>query len=73
MFVRIAFARSQVEAGRLQSLLESGGFHPVPVNTSSHFMVGGAEQGYYVEIPKTEAKAAYAFLKEEGMAKCLVD
>ena len=46
MFVRIAFASSQVDAGRIQSLLESAGFHPVPVNTSSHFMVGGAEQGY---------------------------
>ena len=72
MLVRIAFTRSFPEAGRIQSLLEAGGFHPLPVDSSSHLSVGGTEQGYYVEIPRTEAKAATEFLRQEGLGKSVI-
>jgi len=72
MFVRIAFVRNFSEAGRIQSLLESEGFHPMPVDSSSHITVAGAEQGYHVEIPETEAEAARAFLEKKGFGNWLV-
>ena len=72
MLVRIAFSRSLAEAGRIQSLLEAEGFHPLPVNSSSHVTVGGADHGYYVEIPKTEALAAGVFLHQQGLGRSLV-
>lgn len=72
MFVRIAFTWNLAEAGRIQSLLESGGYHPARVDTSSNVTVAGAEQGYDVEVPETEANAAIDFLKQEGLSKCLV-
>lgn len=71
MLVRIAFTRSLAEAGRIQSLLESRGFHPMPVDSSSHVSVAGAELGYHVEIPRREARSACAFLKQAGLGNCL--
>jgi hypothetical protein len=71
-FVRIAFARNVVEAGRIQSLIECKGFHPAPVATASHLTVAGADQGYYVEVPRTEAVAVAALLRAEGLGKCLM-
>ena len=72
MLVRIAFTRPFAEAGRIRSLLESRGFHPLPVDSSSHVTVGGAEQGFHVEIPKAEAKAAIALLSQAGLGRSLV-
>lgn len=71
-FVRIAFTRSVVEAGRIQSLLAAKGFHPAPVATSAHLTVAGADQGYHVEVPRTEAVAVAAVLRAEGLGKCLM-
>ena len=73
MFMRIAFTLNQVEAGRIHSLLESGGFNPAPIDYSSHVSVAGAEQGYHVEVPEPEAQAASEFLKQEGLASVLCE
>jgi hypothetical protein len=71
MFVRIAFTPNQVEAGEIHSALESGGFHPAPIDYSAHISVAGAEQGYHVEVPRPEAPAACEFLRQEGFAPLL--
>jgi len=71
MLVRIAYARDFAEAGRIQSLLESRGFHPMAIDSSSHVTVAGAEQGYHVEVPRHEATAATTFLKKEGLGRSL--
>jgi hypothetical protein len=71
-FIRIAFARNAVEAGRIQSLIESKGFHPAPVATAAHVAFAGADQGYCVEVPSTEAVAVAALLRAEGLGKCLM-
>lgn len=71
--LRIAFTRSLAEAGRIHSLLEAAGLHPLPVASASHvFSGGGAEQGYHVEIPEAETKAASLCLKQAGLSKCLL-
>ena len=70
---RIAFSNSVVEAGQIQALLESEGFHPMPINSSAHVTVAGAEQGYHVEIPAAEAEAASALLERAGFGQCLAE
>jgi len=70
--VRIVFTWVLSEAGRIKSLLESEGFNPGPIDSSAHWSVAGADQGYYVEIPNDEAEAARVFLEQQGMGKWLV-
>ena len=72
MFVKIALVRDLGEAGRIGSLLESEGFHPMPVDASAHVTVAGAEQGYHLEVPEAEAEAARAFLEGKGFGRYLV-
>ena len=71
MFVCIAFIQSLSEAGRIHSLLESEGFHPVPMDYFSHITFAGVDKGYKIETPKTEADAARSFLKEMGFGRYL--
>lgn len=72
MFVRIAFLRTLAEAQRIQSLLESEGLHPVPIDSSAHVTVAGAEQGYHLEVPRREVEAAREILEREGLGKWIL-
>lgn len=72
VYLRLAFTQDHAETGRLRSLLETAGFHPLPIEYSAHVTQAGDEQGYYVEVPRSEAEAARTFLREHGLGKMLV-
>ncbi len=66
MFRKLVSTTSLLEAGELQSLLTEKGFHPSEVEDSSHVILAGADQVYYVEVPEAEVEAAIEFLESKG-------
>lgn len=41
-----------------RNILLDNGLNPMPIDTSSHFMVAGAEQGYWIFVPESELEKA---------------
>ncbi len=50
----------------IHSYLRGHGFHPLPLNTSAHINLAGAELWYYIEVPVEEAKEAKQLLIDIG-------
>ncbi len=55
-----------VETTRQQMLAE--GFHPLKSFDSAHIYLAGAEQGFVIEVPHDEVRAARTWLRDAGLA-----
>lgn len=72
-FKKICSIREVTEAGTIHSFLESRGFHPRPLDTSSHITgVGGADLWYHIEVPGSEKAEAQRILEQCGWGRALV-
>ncbi len=69
---RLCSIREMTEAGTVHSLLQSHGLHPLPLDTSSHIFVAGADLWYHVEVPEAEMKDGRLILTACGWEKALV-
>jgi len=63
---RIYACKSSAEAGMIISLLNSEGFHPLDLDTSSHVGFAGADIWYYVQIPEKQYELAKNFLMQNN-------
>lgn len=61
-FTIIQTTRTAVEADALVCALAAAGFHPLELETASHFSLAGVEGSYSVKVPSGEANAAREFL-----------
>jgi len=61
-FTVVRSARTAIEADLLIAALRSADFHPLDLNTSGHYTIGGADIAFRVRIPTTELVAAQEFL-----------
>jgi len=66
MFPRIYTAQNSAEAGVVISFLRAEGFHPLDLQTSPSFMLGGGDLFYHVQLPAQEVEAAIEALKVNG-------
>ena len=72
MFKKVCFHRDLAGAEMIRNLLEENGFHPMKLDYSAHISVAGAEQGYFIEVPKQEADRAKAVLADNNLEKHIV-
>ena len=63
---RIYACKSSAEAGMIISLLNSEGFNPLDLYTSSHVGFAGADIWYYVQIPEKQYELAKNFLMQNN-------
>ncbi|OFZ49749.1 MAG: hypothetical protein A3D92_23400 [Bacteroidetes bacterium RIFCSPHIGHO2_02_FULL_44_7] len=63
---RIYACKSSAEAGMIISLLNSEGFNPLDLDTSSHVGFAGADIWYYVQIPEKQYELAKNFLMQNN-------
>jgi hypothetical protein len=72
MYRRICLISDFSVAGTVHSLFESYGLHPLPLNTSAHVSVAGADQCYYIELPEEEIKKGQEILIGCGREKDII-
>jgi hypothetical protein len=73
MFVKVGFHREFAAAEMIRNLLEENGLHPMKLDYSAHLSIAGAEQGYFIEIPKQEVDLAKTILSENNLGKYIVE
>ena len=62
-FTVVRTTRTAIEADLLIAVLRSHGLHPLDLQTTSNFTLGGDDNSYNVEVPTAEAKEAKEFLQ----------
>jgi hypothetical protein len=72
MFTKVCFHPNSAAAEMIRNLLEEDGLHPMKLDYSAHVSVAGAEQGYFIEVPKQEADRAKAVLSKNNLEKYTV-
>jgi hypothetical protein len=73
MFAKVCFHRDFAAAEMIRNLLEENGLHPMKLDYSAHVSLAGAEQGYFVEVPKQEVDLAKAVLSANHLEKHIVE
>ena len=61
-FSVIRTTQTAIEAEMLIAELRCAGFHPLELDTASHFSLAGADMSFHIEVPTTEANEARALL-----------
>ncbi len=68
MHERICVLTDIGDFGLVTSQLQEAGFNPLSSCNSSHILIAGVDQGYYIEVPAEEADDARAWLHSNDRA-----
>ncbi len=72
MFSKVSFHHDLGMSEIVRNLLSENGIHPAKLDYSAHVSVAGAEQGYFIEVPKQEVELAKKILSQNGLEKYTV-
>ena len=70
--MRICSIKSQAQAGLIANRLKEEGINALPLNTSAHISIGGANHCYYIEVSDCDAQEAKTILADLGYEKDLI-